>query len=368
MISVIIPAYNAAPHLKGALKSLQNQTFQDFEVIVVDDGSTDNSKEIIKRFANVKYCYQTNQGESAARNKGMSLAKGEYFAFLDADDWYESTKLEKQLNFLNNNPAIDIVYCDYKVYDEVTGKTSILRAELFHPERCNFFASILFRQILHTASATFKRQCYDSGCQFKHELKYAPDYDFSLQLLEKFTVGYIPEPLYGYRRHAHNTTNAHHKQRESEINIVKSLGKNRIRSLVGQTTFSKQQQDILLAKIFLKIGEYNESLTLLKAWLSTSQDPLLYFYAGNCHYLNNSPEKSLVYFRSALKLKNDFPEALNNLGCSLLKVGKTDKHEELFRKAICLRPGYMDPEYNLSGNLPLKITTFELRETLSHYY
>ena len=85
MISVIIPAYNAAPHLKGALKSLQNQTFQDFEVIVVDDGSTDNSKEIIKRFANVKYCYQTNQGESAARNKGMSLAKGEYFAFLDAD-------------------------------------------------------------------------------------------------------------------------------------------------------------------------------------------------------------------------------------------------------------------------------------------
>ena len=261
-----------------------------------------------------------------------------------------------------------MVFCDYKIRNEITGETSTLRSVEFEPERCNLFARILFRQTVHTASMLFKRKCYDDGCRYKSELKYAPDYDFSLQLLEKFTAGYLAEPLYGYRRHATNTTNAHQKQRESEINIVKTLGKERIRRVVEETSFPTHQQESLLAKIFLKIGELDEALTLFRKQALSSRKPSTHFYLGNCYYLGGSAEKSLTHYHTALEQDGNFAEALNNLGCAQVTNGEPEKGRELFAKALIIRPGYMDAEDNLAGKQPLKMTVFELRKTLTHYY
>src|SRR4051812_14236148 len=84
--SVIIPAYNAANTIRKTLESLQKQTFKDFEILVVDDGSTDNTKEIVEQHSTVKYIYQNNAGPGKARNNGSKHASGEYLIFLDADD------------------------------------------------------------------------------------------------------------------------------------------------------------------------------------------------------------------------------------------------------------------------------------------
>jgi glycosyltransferase involved in cell wall biosynthesis len=104
-VSVIIPAYNAAEHISGALESIFDQTFRDFEVIVVDDGSTDNTKEVVRAFQgkeNVRYFYQRNGGQSSARNLGVREARGEYLAFLDADDLWMPEFLERMVAKMND--------------------------------------------------------------------------------------------------------------------------------------------------------------------------------------------------------------------------------------------------------------------------
>ena len=110
-ISVIIPTYNAAKYLSTTIKSVLDQTFKDFELIIIDDGSTDNTKEIVKTFndSRLKYYYQSNQERCRARNKGILESKGKFISFLDADDCYYKHKLKYLLEFLNKNPQIGCV-------------------------------------------------------------------------------------------------------------------------------------------------------------------------------------------------------------------------------------------------------------------
>jgi glycosyltransferase involved in cell wall biosynthesis len=114
VVTVIIPTYNYAHFLGQAIESVQAQTFQDWECIVVDDGSVDNTSEVVARHAQadkrIRYVHQANRGLAAARNTGLELATGEFIQFLDSDDLIETKKIEKQLQFLEQHPEIDIVY------------------------------------------------------------------------------------------------------------------------------------------------------------------------------------------------------------------------------------------------------------------
>ena len=112
LISVIIPVYNYDRYLGEAIESVLSQTYQHLEVIVVDDGSTDQSGDVAKRFADrgVRYCHQVHAGIGPARNKGVELAHGEYVAFLDADDRWPLQKLERQLRAFESDPALEMVF------------------------------------------------------------------------------------------------------------------------------------------------------------------------------------------------------------------------------------------------------------------
>jgi glycosyltransferase involved in cell wall biosynthesis len=120
-VSVVIPAYNRADTLPDALDSLLAQTYVDFEVIVVDDGSTDNTKSVVEEYckkdSRIIYYYQENKERSAARNQGIRLSRGEYITFLDADDAYFPQKIEKQVAVLDSVKDADFVYCHYKAMD-----------------------------------------------------------------------------------------------------------------------------------------------------------------------------------------------------------------------------------------------------------
>ena len=106
LVSVIIPVYNGARFLRAALESVFTQTYRPIEVIVVDDGSQDDSGAIAQSFPDVRYIRQENQGVAAARNNGIAVARGEFFAFLDQDDLWTPEKLERQINHLLNNPDL----------------------------------------------------------------------------------------------------------------------------------------------------------------------------------------------------------------------------------------------------------------------
>ncbi|MDX1640985.1 MAG: glycosyltransferase family A protein [Balneolaceae bacterium] len=109
LISVIIPVYNGAEFIDETLKSAFSQTYSNIEIIVVDDGSTDHTSEIVAKYPDVHYIYQENQGVSVARNTAISAAKGNYIAFLDADDIWMPDKLTIQMEFMRKNPEIRIV-------------------------------------------------------------------------------------------------------------------------------------------------------------------------------------------------------------------------------------------------------------------
>ena len=126
-ISIIIPVYNAANYLPETLDSIFKQTFTDYEIILIDDGSKDNSKKIIGKYINkhpnkITYIYQENQGQSAARNNALKYIKGDYIAFIDSDDTISDTYFEKLYNAAENEKA-QMAVCAFKAYNDVTQET-----------------------------------------------------------------------------------------------------------------------------------------------------------------------------------------------------------------------------------------------------
>ncbi|MFN7014034.1 MAG: glycosyltransferase family 2 protein, partial [Bacteroidia bacterium] len=122
LVSVIIPAYNAEKFIETTIQSVLNQTIQKFEIIVVNDGSTDNTAKIIETLKEkdkrIHLINKENSGVSDTRNIGMRTAKGKYIALLDADDVWLKDNLEKKINYLENNPGIDFIYSDMLLADE----------------------------------------------------------------------------------------------------------------------------------------------------------------------------------------------------------------------------------------------------------
>jgi glycosyltransferase involved in cell wall biosynthesis len=110
-VSVIIPTYNSASYIIEAVESVLNQTYKDFEVIVVDDGSTDNTHTLLEPYLDrIMYRFQENRGESIARNEGIRIAQGEYITFLDSDDWWMPSKLERQVPLMEAIPEAVLAY------------------------------------------------------------------------------------------------------------------------------------------------------------------------------------------------------------------------------------------------------------------
>lgn len=132
LVSVIIPVYNGARHLRAALESVFAQTYRPFEVIVVDDGSTDDSGVIAQSFPEVRYIHQANQGVAVARNNGIEAARGEFFAFLDQDDLWTPEKLKVQVEYLLNNPDLGYTLTQQQFFlDPGATLPSWFRKELF---------------------------------------------------------------------------------------------------------------------------------------------------------------------------------------------------------------------------------------------
>jgi len=129
-VSVIIPTYNCVNYLLSAMESVFAQTYQDFEVIVVDDGSTDGTREVLSPYTDkIKYIYQENRGVSSARNRGVRESVGEYIAFLDADDvWVGEDKLSIQVDVLERNEKVGLVYGKMAMVDS-SGKQYGIKPE-----------------------------------------------------------------------------------------------------------------------------------------------------------------------------------------------------------------------------------------------
>lgn len=373
MISIIIPTFNSSNYISQAIKSVLNQSYKNYEIIVVDDGSTDNTYEELKKYKDkIKYYYKENGGVASARNYGIIRSKGDYVCFLDADDLYKKNKLESQIKFLIENPNIDIVYNDVDAVDENLNYINTLRSEGIYNNREDFLTMMLVRQVIPgPASIMLRRRCIADGTLYNEVYKNTEDYDFTLELAQKFTYGYIPESLYMYRRHTNNLTNNHKIQFNNEVEIIKKLGVEYIESIIFNSNFTKQQKSLILAKIFIKINEWEKAKNVLLKILRTKEDGLVSFYLGNCYYHTLDYKNAEEYYKNSLLVNSSLAESYNNLGCVNAKLYNFDEARRNFIKALNIRNEYMDAKLNL-GNLNVrnsecKITEKELRKTLTMY-
>ncbi len=235
-VSVVIPTYNCAQYITEAVESVLNQTYKDFEIIVVDDGSRDNTKEVIKRYLNkIKYIYQQNSGPSAARNRGIKEAKGEYIAFLDADDIWLPQKLELQIKFMEKE--VGLIFSDMILFNEKgIIKNSFLKEKLFFNKLSikplsstekviydNVFNALLQENFIPTNTVIVKKECFNKVGFFDETLFSVEDRDMWLRIGLFYDIGFINFPLVLKRFHETNISANQELALKSRLKVMKKF-------------------------------------------------------------------------------------------------------------------------------------------------
>jgi len=211
-VSVIIPAYNSAAFIAEAVESVRAQTFGDHEVIVVDDGSSDGTEEVVRRLgAGVRYHRQPNQGPAAARNAGIGLSRGDLVCFLDADDLWMPEKLARQTAFMAAHPEIGLLFTDaIESHGEIVQKPSIVSTMKFGADATSqvpiedAFRKLLIENFVPTSSVMLRRSCVATTGLFDVGLQNVEDREMWLRMAASYPIACLPQVLARKRSHGAN--------------------------------------------------------------------------------------------------------------------------------------------------------------------
>lgn len=208
LVTIIIPTFNRANLLQEALNSVFAQTYKNFEIIVVDDGSTDNTKEVLAPLVEsraIRYIFQKNQGRSAARNRGIREAVGVFLAFLDSDDLFEPDKLQKQVEFLSRNPGLGLVHGGYTKFDEHNDNLGYRNPEWFSGW---IYPDLLLQWLTLIAIPTVMvpKTVIEEVGGFDERLYIGEDLDLWRRIARRYPFGFINQSLARIRVHAGNTS------------------------------------------------------------------------------------------------------------------------------------------------------------------
>jgi glycosyltransferase involved in cell wall biosynthesis len=234
-ISIIVPCYNQGKYLEECLQSVINQTYQNWECIIINDGSTDNTEEIALKWTildnRFKYFYKTNGGLSSARNAGIKKSKGKFIQLLDSDDLLESKKLETQIDYLNIHEAIDLVYCSAKFFFNDDIEQNYLAREKINNDWTldqiypdfNFKRRLNNWNIMVVSAPLFKRTILKTVGFFDENLKSLEDWDFWIRICYmNFNIAYLeklPDSLTLIRCYSGSMSTNSFVMLESELKV-----------------------------------------------------------------------------------------------------------------------------------------------------
>jgi glycosyltransferase involved in cell wall biosynthesis len=194
-VSIIIPTYNRSDLLGRAIESVLAQTYKNFNIIVVDDGSTDNTPSVVEIFGTaVSYIRQQNQGPSAARNRGISEATGDLVAFLDSDDRWFPEKLEKQVALFMEDQHLGLVGSGYVRNGVGTEQLLLMTHDVRTLGRIEY-DELMVHNMIATSTAVVRRECLSEQCHFETKLRFGEDWDLWMRIAAHWHVGYIKDPL-----------------------------------------------------------------------------------------------------------------------------------------------------------------------------
>jgi glycosyltransferase involved in cell wall biosynthesis len=207
LVSVIIATHNRAEFVGQTLKSVLDQTHKGIEVIVVDDGSTDNTADLLKQYeGRIKYVYQERSERSKARNRGVKHSRGTYIAFLDSDDLWLPEKIERQVQLLNERPDVGVVYTDVQFID-AKGNAYSDEISWDVPKRQVLYEDLMTHNVITgtTSSVMIRRECLDKVGLFDESMDACEDLDLFRRIAQYYTFYKIELPLVRFRIHPGST-------------------------------------------------------------------------------------------------------------------------------------------------------------------
>jgi glycosyltransferase involved in cell wall biosynthesis len=206
LVSVVIPTYNSAEYIEEALNSVFEQTFNEFEIIVIDDGSTDNTRTILDKYSGrIKYFYQNNKGPAGARNHGIEEVTGKYIAFLDADDIWMPAKLEKQVALFRQREGLGMVTTGVCSFDDkgVFGFSTDKREKLMQGDIAR---NIFLKSDIGTPTVMVPKIVFDKVGLFEENIRYGEDDNMWIRIASHYDVELIDEALVKVRNHPRRAT------------------------------------------------------------------------------------------------------------------------------------------------------------------
>lgn len=257
-VSVIIPTYNRGQYITQALDSVLSQTYHDYEIIVVDDGSTDNTQEILKKYdGKFKSIIKENQGISKTRNRGIEESTGEYIAFLDSDDYWAPEKLEEQVKVLDRYPNVGIVYSRMPI---INGRGEKIGMKPAGVSGKNFKELLQFWGDLPTSTVMTRRDCFDKAGLFDPSMDPMEDIDLWIRISRFYDLYEIENRVLAYyRRHEEQVTSNKTKVYSGLLKINTKIFNNYSEAPRDLTIKRIVENQYLLAKENYIQGQYKNA-------------------------------------------------------------------------------------------------------------
>ncbi|SHI12100.1 Glycosyl transferase family 2 [Clostridium collagenovorans DSM 3089] len=238
LVSIIIPSFNGEKFITQTIDNCINQDYKNIEIIVIDDGSTDNTKQILTPYIDknlINYIYQSNKGLPGARNTGLNVATGEFVQFLDADDLLDKNKIFSQVMYLNNNPNIFGVYCKSKYFKNSINE--IFQVLDIHYDD-NMYKKLLDVNFFTVHSILIR----NTEFRFDETLKSLEDWDFWLTLTyNNKLINYIDESCCYVRVHGNNMCKNSKRMLTNELNVLnKNLNRGKFLDIINFNIFKRK--------------------------------------------------------------------------------------------------------------------------------
>ena len=265
-VSINLCVFNGENYLREALGSIVSQTYKDWELVVINDGSSDSTEAIVYEFINrgypIVYRYQENKGLGYSRNEALKRSQGEYIAFIDHDDLWMPEKLEKQVSFFKSNSEIDFLYSNFYKMDHDKSKKSFAHKKL---QPSGFvFEHFLYRYPVGLLTALVRKSAFDKlEDLFDVSLKLTEEYDIFMRILYTAQASYIATPLAVYRIHSNMSSLRLIERYPDEIEYVsdklKNLDKHNSNKYAKAFQDQKIQLEYLKAKIEMAQGNFKKA-------------------------------------------------------------------------------------------------------------
>jgi glycosyltransferase involved in cell wall biosynthesis len=255
LVTAVIPVYNQERYLGEAIDSVLGQTFRDVELIVVDDGSTDRTAEVIASYGSgIRTVYKPNGGNASALNRGIREARGRWIGWLSSDDLWEPTKLARQIAVLEREPSVDLIYTGYYVIDP-EGRVLERVTPPFPPTHRKFMLRLVRRCFVNGSSVLVRREVFNEVGFFDEADRLTSDYDLWLRMAPRCNFRGIPDPLVRYRIHPGQLSRKREAMERSRKRVA-ARGCRRMGSLTGATAAVLRLRDeALLAPWLVRTGQ-----------------------------------------------------------------------------------------------------------------